>query len=287
MGENKTLFVTGFPNDTDKEYVQELFSPYGKLTRVDYFVNKNIAFIEYDTPDAANFALYTLNGTTQKYGNKLKVNWARKKEDETKKKDQEEQQTKETTTVTPPAEQKVTEIERPDTPVGFELATKPTQNTGGGKRNKKNKKIAREIQHPTVQTTKPQQPQETTGGQKQQDQNTNQSPANKQPGGQKKQQARNNQQQEEQQPTGQKQPTGKKGNQNVKNNQQEEQTTTPTQTTKKNQPKKQTKKNVTNYEVVIRNANDGTEIVVATYNDNGSEIVDNGKLEEMLAKFNK
>jgi len=51
---------------------------------------------------------------------------------------------------------------------------------------------------------------------------------------------------------------------------------------KKNQPnKKQTKKIVTNFEVVVRNTADGTEVVVATYNDNGSEIVDNGKYEEM------
>jgi len=218
MGENKTLFVTGFPGDTDKDYVQELFSPYGKLTRVDYFVSKNFAFIEYDTPDAANFALYTLNGTTQKYGNKLKVNWARKKEDENKKKDQEEQQTNEpkkeqttTTGTTTPVEPKVTEIERPDTPVGFELATTPNQNTGGGKRNRKNKKVAREIQHPTVQTTKSQpQVTQTTGGQKQQDQNTNQPQTNKTQQGKKKQ----------------------------INNQQEEQTSTPPTQTAKKKPKR-------------------------------------------------
>jgi len=290
MIENKTLFVTGFPNDvTVKEHVQELFSPYGKLTRVDYFYNKNIAFVEYESPEAANFAIYSLNGTPYKYGTKLKVNWARKKEDENKKKeDDEQQQTEQAPKETTPTEPKVTEIERPDTPVGFELATKPTPKptgTGTGKKkNKKNKSnVAREIQHPTV--PKPQQQQETqttspsTGGQKQQRnqnnqqvQNTNQPPQGSPTTGGQKQQRNQNQPQ--------------KRNQNNPP-QNEQQSSTPPQNTKKTQNKKQSKKNVTTFEVVIRNTSDRSEVVVATYNDSGSQIVDSDKYEELMSKFNR
>jgi len=95
------------------------FSQYGTIVKIDYIETKPIAFVEFTTTESAAFAIYNLNGSIHQ-GRRLKVSWAKPKEDEAEKKKrvdgedgvegEKDKEKKE--------EKKVTEIARPETPVG-------------------------------------------------------------------------------------------------------------------------------------------------------------------------
>jgi len=91
------------------------FGQYGTVVNIDYIETKPIAFVEFSTSEAAAFAIYNLNGAQVK-GRLLKVSWEKKKEDKNKKKKKnvDEGEKKEEKK----EEKKITEIERPETPIG-------------------------------------------------------------------------------------------------------------------------------------------------------------------------
>lgn len=232
------------------------FSQYGTIVDIDYFETKPIAFVEFTNSEAAAFAIYNLNGSFHQ-GRKLKVNWAKKKEDEVeRKKDGVEGENKEKK-----EEKKVTEITRPDTPVGGLRVDSGEEKPKKKKRAQKTKKnVVREIQYPSIETP-PSTPPTQTNQQQESSPNTTQ---NQNTGGKNKNQQNQNKNQQNQNKN---QNTGGKNQQNQNKNQ---------NTGGKKKGRQQ------NYEVIVRNVDTDESFVVAVLTDNGPEVTDQENFDKFL-----
>jgi RNA recognition motif-containing protein len=99
QSEKRVLYISNISKFADENTLLSRFSQYGKINNLN-LVDRDrtmMAFVEYDTADAASFALYHLNNA-EIQGTNIKVNYARDRtQDKEKKKMNNNQQPKKVT----------------------------------------------------------------------------------------------------------------------------------------------------------------------------------------------
>jgi len=303
QNEKRVLYVSNISKFADENALQSRFSQYGRVVSLNLVDRERtkIAFVEYESQDAAAFALYHLNNA-EIHGQNVKVNYARERQDKLDKKknppteqttDENKPKTEGDTTV--PKEKIPTVIERPDTPVGGAMKTSgknsPSQKT-------KQKVIVKEVTSPKVEsptvnrndTTKANTNQnKDTKNKDTTTQNTDKSSnvtEDKKTTEQTKVDTNDNKNQNTTQNTAQNNTTeppktkGKKGKKANQTATQNANTNTVTST------KTEDTKNPTYFEIIVRNTQDKSETIVGRITSKGPVIDDKASYERYVAVLN-
>jgi len=159
QNEKRVLYVSNIARSADEKSILTRFSQYGNVKDIK-LIDKDrsqIAFVEFETHDSAQFALYHLNNADV-HGEKIRVGFARDRQDKNEKKkseqttDQDDKTKTEDTSNPNQPKEKVektpTVIERPDTPVGGTVKS----NTKNSPSQKKQKVNVKEIPSPKVES---------------------------------------------------------------------------------------------------------------------------------------
>jgi len=91
QNEKRVLYVSNIARSADENALHTRFSQYGNVKDIKLIDREKsqIAFVEFETHDSAQFALYTLNNADI-HGEKIKVNFARERQDKNEKKKNEQ-----------------------------------------------------------------------------------------------------------------------------------------------------------------------------------------------------